>query len=56
MKNFDFYFDLYLKGDEALYIELSSYIVEELIKECGKDLAKYYDFQCFLYDMVEYYK
>lgn len=56
MKNFNYYFKLYLNGDEDLYIELSKTIIEDLITECNKNLAKYYEFQQFLYNTVEYYK
>lgn len=54
-KDFNDYYILYKNSDESIYEDLSIHIIIELERECEKDLAKYYEFQCWLRRMEEYY-
>ena len=54
-KDFDFYYNLYINGNEELYDSLDIHTIKELERACDSDLAMYYDFKCWLIGMEEYY-
>lgn len=56
MTNFEDLYNMYSNRDEALYAALEGMNFEELYHECNKDLAKYYEFRCWLEDAEQYYR
>lgn len=52
---FEKLYEMYHNGDEAIYDYLSKEVFEELYHECYKNLAKFYEFSCWLESIEEYY-
>lgn len=55
MKTFEELYILYKTCNEQLYDELDNVDFDFLYDECDKDLAKYYEFKCWLEDVDQYY-
>lgn len=54
-KSFSELYNMYHNCDDLLYNELDYADFDELYCECDKDLAKYYEFKCWLEDIDQYY-
>lgn len=56
MKTFEELYEMYTNRNENIYTELFAGVdFEELYRECDKDIAKYYEFKCWLEYSEEYY-
>lgn len=56
MKTFDELYEMYTSSNEDIYTALAAGVdFKELYHECDKDLAKYYQFKCWLEYSEEYY-
>lgn len=53
MTNFDELYELYTNSNEHLYDLLDKDNIHDLIDECHKNLAEYYEFQQFLYSTLD---
>lgn len=56
MTNFDDLYEMYSNGDEALYAALEGMDFNKLYRECDKNIAKYYEFKCWLENAEQYYR
>lgn len=56
MTNFDDLYNMYSNGDEALYAALEGMDFNDLYHECDKNIAKYYEFKCWLENAEQYYR
>ena len=56
MKTFDELYEMYKNGDDDIFFELDCLAtdIDDLVRECRKDMTKYYGFEQFLYNMLEY--
>lgn len=56
MKNFDELYEMYINGDEQLYIELCDVDIVDIIHDCNKNICLYYDFREWLESVREYFE
>lgn len=56
MTYFEDLYEMYYNSDEALYAALEGMNFVDLYHECDKDLAKFYEFKCWLEDAEQYYR
>lgn len=49
-------YEMYRNHDEALYAALEGMSFIDLYHECDKNIAKYYEFKCWLEDAEQYYR